>query len=250
MPEAISAALAMPGLWILLAAVFVGGLVYGFAGFGAALVFMPIAALVVTPAEAIAVFVLPALGSAALLLPEAMRLTDKNRLFQMLVPSLLGLVLGLWILRTMDVLWMRWCISIAVLASLALMMAGWRRAITETVATLRGVGAAAGFFAGATGMAGPVIILFNLSGHLDVARMRANTLSFLTLLGVAMIPIMAVQGMFTLEIMVIGAIISPVYMVGNVIGRRIFNPSRAGIYRALGYGTIFVAGVMGLPIWE
>ena len=53
MPEGLVAALAVPGIhWVVLAAA-AAGLAYGFAGFGAALIFMPVAAARVGPVEAV-----------------------------------------------------------------------------------------------------------------------------------------------------------------------------------------------------
>ena len=71
MPEGLSAALALPGLWALLGAVFVAGTVYGFAGFGAALVFLPVGVAIVSPELAIAAFSLSAMVSLVTVVPRA-----------------------------------------------------------------------------------------------------------------------------------------------------------------------------------
>ena len=57
MPEALAAALATPGLPWLAAAVFVAGMVRGFAGFGTAMVYLPVAGQILSPFEALTTLV-------------------------------------------------------------------------------------------------------------------------------------------------------------------------------------------------
>ena len=49
MPEILSEALALPGLWLLILGALVAGIVRGFSGFGTAMIYLPIAAQVMPP---------------------------------------------------------------------------------------------------------------------------------------------------------------------------------------------------------
>ncbi|MHC0053154.1 sulfite exporter TauE/SafE family protein [Actibacterium sp. D379-3] len=250
MPEGLALALQTGGLPVLLLVNLLAGVVYGFAGFGAALVFIPLASIFVPPQIAVGIMAVTALGSAVTVLPRAWRQADRPRVLWMLVPAFLTLVPGIWLLRSMDVLPLRWLISGLILLSLAAMTLGWRRRMAPNRAALAAVGGAAGFIGGLTGLTGPVVILFNLAGDEPVVTTRANTLSFLTLLGVLMIPQLAAQGVVTGRVLWLGLLAAPVYMAGTMIGQAVFNPAYQKVYRLLGYGVITGAVVVGLPLWD
>ena len=250
MPEGLALALQTEGLVLLLLVLLLAGLVYGFAGFGAALIFIPLASIFVPPQLAVGIMAVSALGSTVTVLPRAWRQADRARVLWMLVPAFLTLVPGIWLLRSMDVLPLRWLISGLIVLSLAAMTLGWRRSMAPKRAALAAVGGAAGFIGGLTGLTGPVVILFNLSGDEPVVITRANTLCFLTLLGVLMIPQLAAQGVITGPVLWLGLLATPVYMVGTAIGQAVFNPAYQSVYRLLGYGVIAGAVLVGLPLWD
>ncbi|MEO0498757.1 MAG: sulfite exporter TauE/SafE family protein, partial [Pseudomonadota bacterium] len=88
MPEtliaAFSATLALPGLgWVLIVTV-LAGVVYGFAGFGAALVFMPVATAFIPVETAIAAFAVSAIASLVTVVPRAWAAADKRAVVWMI----------------------------------------------------------------------------------------------------------------------------------------------------------------------
>ncbi len=250
MPEGLSLAFQTEGLLWVLAFKLLAGIVYGFAGFGAALIFIPLASIFLPPQVAVGIMAITAIGSVATVLPPALRDADKPRMLSMLIPAIFTLVPGIWLLRTMDIIALRWLISGVILISLAAMVMGWRRSIAPSRSTLMALGAGAGAIGGATGLVGPLVILFNLSGRDDVRVTRANTLSFLTLSGIAMIPLMWAQGILTGGTLWLGLIATPVYMAGTVIGHRFFDPRHELLFRQLGFIVISGAVVAGLPLWD
>lgn len=249
MPDALSAALQTDGLIFILCAMFAAGLIYGFAGFGSALVFIPLASIVVTPQVAVGLMAINAFGSATTVLLPAWRQADRARVLWMLFPAVALTVPGIWILTVMDVTPLRWLISIVVGLTLLIIMLGWRRQLAPSRTSLVGLGAAAGLLGGATGLTGPLVILFNLAGKDDVTVTRANTLCFLTLLGLLMIPILVMQGVITLPVMWLGVVALPVYVVAALIGKTLFDPKHEHLFRTLGYIVIGGAMIVGLPIW-
>lgn len=250
MPDGLALALATPGLLYVLGALFLAGLVYGFAGFGSALIFIPLASTFVAPQIAVGVMAVSAIGSAVTVLPRAWAVADRPRVMWMLVPAFAALVPGIWILRHFDVLALRWFISGVIVLSLLAMSLGWRRRLAPTRGALAWLGTAAGFLGGITGLTGPLVILFNLSGDEPVTITRANTLSFLTMLGVLMIPQLAAQGVVTGPVLWMGLLAIPVYMLATTIGQALFNPAWQRIYRLLGYTVIAGAVLAGLPLWD
>lgn len=249
MPEPLVAALAMPGLgWVLVAAL-AAGLAYGFAGFGAALIFMPVASARIGPVEAVTLEACMGLASVVTVLPGALKRADKRDTGILLVASLIGLPLGVWLLKVVDPGLMRWGICAVAALTLVALVAGWRRKTQDTPGALLGVGAASGALGGATGLTGPVMILFKLSGTGSAAEVRASTISFLTLLSMLLLPMLWLQGLIRAEALWMAVLVVPVYAVGALSGQGLFRPEREGLYRRVAYGLIGLAVVMSLPVW-
>lgn len=250
MPDGLALALQTQGLMYMLLAMALAGLVYGFAGFGSALIFVPVSAIFVAPAVAAVLMSMAGLSSVFTVLPRALRGADLKRLAWTLTPAAIATIPGIVILRSMDVTPLRWVICAIIAVALLAMLSGFRRELSPSPATSVGIGTAAGFIGGATGLLGPVIILFNLAGNEPVAVTRANLLSFLTLLGLLLLPMLAIQGLVTTRVLWLGLLTTPVYMVSTLIGQSLFDPSHERLFRSLGYVVIGLAVVVSLPLWD
>lgn len=237
-------------LALVLFATVLSGVTYGFAGFGAALIFMPIAAQVAGPQGAITVLSLTALGSVISVLPGALRQADLRAVGWMLVPAVAVLPAGVWLLRHVDEALLRWVISGLVLVTLAALLTGWRYRGRPGPLSWAGVGAAVGLFGGSTGLNGPPVILFQLGGQDSVARSRGNTIVVLTTTGFLVLPALWMQGGVEMRWVILGLCLVPVYALAGYIGRRLFDPERASVYRGVAYVIVAAAAIMGLPIWR
>lgn len=199
MPEILAQVLAVPGLgWIIFASL-IAGLVYGFAGFGAALFFMPVATIFIAPEFAVAAFSMSAIASAVTVMPSAVGECDKRATGILILSALVTAPIGIWILTNMDPTFIRWGVSIVVAVTLAALMAGWRYASAPHTLTRVAIGAATGVLGGATGLVGPIVIVFNLGSQDSITRMRANTMVFLTTISMLLLPLLAFQGALQAE---------------------------------------------------
>ncbi|MEM6634779.1 MAG: sulfite exporter TauE/SafE family protein [Pseudomonadota bacterium] len=241
---------AIPGLPVIALAVLAAGLVYGFAGFGAALIVMPLATIYLDPLIVIAAFSLSALSSLVTVVPGALRDAHIPAVSTMVLTSWLGIPLGLFLLTSVDVTAVRWAVSAIVAGTLVTLIAGWRYQGSPGPRAWVGIGGLVGVMGGSTGLNGPALALFQLSGPDGAAQSRANTIVVLTLNSLAMMPLMALQGLLTREALVLGAALFPVYACGTWVGKQLFNPARVGLYRRTAYTIIAAAAVVGLPIWN
>ena len=73
MPEALTEALAWPNLWFLSLGALAAGIVRGFAGFGTAMLYLPIAAQVLGPFEALTTLIVKDLIAPLMHVPRALR---------------------------------------------------------------------------------------------------------------------------------------------------------------------------------
>lgn len=249
MPEAFLLALETPGLgWVCLAAA-LSGLVYGFAGFGSALVFMPLAVIFLPPPVAIAAFSLSALASLFTMIPKAWPKADKGQTLLMLAASIVTMPLGIALLQWAPEAMIRSAVCVLTLATLAALLAGWKVPLRGGTALRAAVGGLSGITGGSTGLNGPPVILFNLGSAQSVDVTRANLACFLAFNALFLLPMLFLQGAIDVFAVWVGALFLPAYAVGTLIGAALFRPGAAGIYRTLAYVLIGAAGIAGLPIW-
>ncbi len=105
-----------PGLAWLLAAALAGGLARGFSGFGAALIFVPLASVALGPQRAAPLMLLLEALAVAALTPGAWRIADRREVGWLALGALLGTPLGAAVLLRFDPLTLRWGVALVVLA--------------------------------------------------------------------------------------------------------------------------------------
>ena len=167
------------GLLWLLGAVIAAGIVRGFAGFGSALILMPVASTVLDPFAALAFLTAVELFGPLLNLPAAWREGAPREAGLLLLGAVAGLPVGLWLLSLMSADMFSGVVSGAVFAVVALLLLGWRYEGTLPKAGLGGIGVLGGVLAGAAGLAGPPVILLYLASRRAIAVIRANFLLYL-----------------------------------------------------------------------
>ncbi len=249
MLDALDLALATPGLIWVMAISVLAALVYGFAGFGSALIFMPLATIFLPPPLAIAAFSLSALASLFTVFPGAWKDADRKQTLMMVGMSLIFMPVGIYLLRIAPEVTIRTAVCVVTLITLAALLAGWKVPLRGGRKLQLGVGALAGITGGSTGLNGPPIILFNLGTDQPVAVTRGNLACFLTLNSLFMMPMMWVQGLVDARAFWLGVILLGPYALGGLIGVRLFQPEAASLYKAAAYILIGAAGIMGLPVW-
>lgn len=250
MPDILSGVLATPGLVWMCFAIGVAGLVRGFTGFGTALIVVPVANIFLSPKEVIVVIMLTGIASNAVVLPRAWKQGEPREVAVLVLAALLTVPMGLALLDLLDKETVRWIITAVAAGMLAALIAGWRYARVITRAGLLAIGAAAGIVGGLTGLTGPVVILFYLSGQAAVQSVRGNTILFLAALDVVLIVNLLWQGAVTVELALLALVMSVPYFFTTMIGQALFDPTLERLYRWAAYGVIALAVVSGLPLWD
>jgi uncharacterized membrane protein YfcA len=179
---------------ILVATALVAGLARGFSGFGAALIFMPVAAAFMSAQIAAPLLLIVDMLITIPLIPGAIRYADRREVALMALGSLIGVPLGTWALALMNPLAVRWMIIALIVPMLALLMSGWRYPGRTTAAVTTFVGGVSGFFNGVAQVGGPPLVLYWLRDAGKALTMRASIILLFAISNLISIPSYFVGG--------------------------------------------------------
>ena len=226
------------------------GLVRGFSGFGAALMFVPLCGILYGPTVAVLVlWVIDAFATAPIVHIHLRRATWRE-LGPLLIGSTILLPFGVWVLAHSDPEPLRWAISGMVLASTVALASGWRYQRPPTPLVSLAVGGVAGFTNGAVGIGGPPLVLFWLGGRSNSSLVRSNIFAYFAITTGITLALYAWHGIFTVAIVVLGFVLLPFYAGALFLGDRLFRGSTDVVFRRVAFGLCAVSGLLGLPIWQ
>ena len=235
--------------WRMLAAIcatIVAGLMRGYAGFGTAVVLAPIFATLWGTREGVPVMLLMELLITAQLAPKAWKEADRRVVFPLGAAALATMPLGTYALFAFEQETLRRAIGGFVLVFGFALMSGWRYHGSRPLWLNLSVGGAAGLLKGATGMSGPPVILYLLSGN-EAARMhRANLIIFFAIIAVASVLGPLVLGLFNLTSLVRLAIVLPIMLLSVPVGVRAFHVVPVRFYKPFAMAVLLAAGGIAL----
>jgi uncharacterized membrane protein YfcA len=231
----------------LMAVALVASIARGFSGFGAALIFMPLASAVTQPRTAAALLLIIDLVAAAPFAPNAWKKADRRAVGLMVLGALLTVPLGTYALTRLDPVITRWIISTFVAALLALLISGWRYHGKAHPAATIGVGGASGFCSGLAQTGGPPVVAYWLGQPIAGAVARANIILYFALSDVVSFTSYVAAGILTSDILRLALFVGPVYGLGLFIGARLFGVASETLFRRICYSLIALAVLVSLP---
>lgn len=238
-----------PSFWVAALAALVAAGVRGFSGFGAGLIFMPVAAACFGPQDAAgALYVIDTI----LIMPfaaRAARIVDWKELAPLGVGAVVAVPLGVFVLVHANAVPLRWMLSLAILVAVAVLAAGWRYHGPTRVWLSLVVGSVAGFLSGSLQIPGPPVLVYWLGRSVVSATMRANAVTFFlftaSISGVGLY----LGGIFTPHVMALSLVLFPIYAVGLFVGGRLFGRASEVTYRRIAYATILFVAVASMPVF-
>jgi len=219
-------------------AVFAASLIRGFSGFGSVLITAPMLSLVWGPTVGVPVAALIEVVPAVQMTPQAIRTAHWPTAWAMGLPAVLLLPLGSLVLLNAPAEEMRRVIAAIVLLLAIVMWIGWRYRGPRGLVPSGVVGALGGALAGATGMGGPPAILYLMSGDDPAADVRANMVAYFSIIFVGIVITFGLLGLVTTEVLWRIALMVPVYVVGVVIGTRMFGLASERTFRNIALATL------------
>ena len=237
-------------LTFLVGAAFLAALVRGFSGFGSGLVYLPLAAQVLTPFEALTTIVIFDLIGPLPIVRRAGRECEKTDLLRLMSGLVVALPIGLFILTLVPPEAFRFAISFVAIFLLVSLVSGFRYRGTLTPQLIYGTGAMSGFLQGVAGLPGPPVILLYMASTRPVQVIRANTFIFLFATDVILLPALAIFDKLNTSAIALGVLLIVPNLLGGLVGARLFRPDYERVYRSIAYTIIAASAISGLPIWE
>lgn len=222
------------------------GVMRGFAGFGTAITLAPVFSLLWSPAIGVPTMLLMEALIGSQLLIGSWRHVNRRVAFPMALAACALVPAGAWILFAADPVALTRAMGALVLLFGGLLASGWRYRGARPLPLNIAVGAVAGVLKGSTGMSGPPVILYLLAGTEAAREHRANLILFFAVLGlVALLPPL-IGGLFTVEVLVKVAVLTPWLLLFVRIGAALFGRIGERSFRSVAYALLVVVGLAAL----
>ena len=234
-------------LWELffgMTSIIAGGFLRGFLGFGSALLIIPMLTIILTPVEAVVIFMLIELPNVAYLLPLAFRDFDSKSVSVMVFGLVLTVPVGTYVLVSVNTSAMKITISTIVLLLVGLIASGWKvkRKINRFV--MFGTGLVGGIVHGAAGVGGPPFITLLLSRGDNPQRTRANIVMTLNCLSIMGAITLFAFGAISIELVYASCLASPIYILFTAIGARYFKISGNNYFKRAALVVLSIIAIM------
>lgn len=241
--------LPMATLMMLAVTAFVAGLARGFSGFGAALIFVPLAARLIGP-QAAAPLLLLTDGIVALpLIWHSWENARKPEVALMAAGGFVGIPLGTLALAFGEPTLLRWIIAALVALMLVLLLSGWRYGARPHGGMTIGIGVLSGLFSGLAQLAGPPVVAYWLGGNHAPREMRASTILYFAFLTAFAFVSYLVGKLLTVAILKLALVLVPFFASGLWLGSKIFHMANADFFRHICFALIALSLVLSLPLW-
>ncbi len=236
-----------PGMAIIAIVAFGAGLIRGFTGFGGPAFILAILTLFFTPYSIVSKILVVDFIASVYLFKAVYRQIDWRATACMVVPTLLFMPLGHWLLIELDPVWMKRAIALIIATACVMMLVGFRYRHPMTTNWLVFVGACSGFVFGGSYIA-LVAVVFILLGPYDKHQGRTLIISwsFFTVLGFALIS--ALSGTTGVDDVIAAAPGAVTYLLGTWMGTHGFRKSSEKLFRRAAIGVLLCLAIFNLII--
>jgi uncharacterized membrane protein YfcA len=235
--------------WRILAAALatlIAGVMRGYAGFGTAVLLAPVYSTLWGPLAGVPVMLLLELAVTLQLLPRSWREADRRVVVPLGVTACLATPLGAGVLVSADGEALRRFMGGFVLVFGLLLLSPLRYRGPRPLGLNLSVGFAAGLLKGTTGISGPPVILYLLSGPEEARRHRANLILFFGLIAVVSVIMPIALGLVTAAVLLKLALMVPLMAAGIWAGARLFRIVPERFYRPFALLALVSAGLFAL----
>jgi len=234
-----------PGVIIIALVAFGAGLIRGFTGFGGPAFMLAILTIFFSPMSIVSKILVVEFFTSAYLFKSCLRQINWKATMTMVVPTLLFIPLGHWVLQELDPEWMKRAIATIISITCILMLIGYRYQRPLTTAGLIAIGVVSGVVFGGTFIALIAVVSILLGPYnKDEGRTLIIAWTFFTILGFALVS--AFSGTTTLNDIMTALPGAASYMFGAWLGSMGFRQSSERLFRRGAITTLLILSVFNL----
>ena len=235
---------------IVIAIVFITGIVRGFSGFGSGMIIGPTTAAFFSPLTSLAMLTIMDAIPTLMLVWSAYKHVNWKEVIPVIIGYAILIPLGIWVLKSGDPTVLRWFISASILVAVVLLWSGWKYKGPRSNPVSLAFGGAGGFMGAAAALPGPAVLLYWLAGNTKASTVRANMIYYLFVTDLMVIIGYLIGDIYTTESVIRGFVCIPGYFIGILIGARFFNAASEAMYRNIAFTMILIAAISSLPLLD
>jgi uncharacterized membrane protein YfcA len=231
---------------VALIAALLAGTVTGLTGFGLALVSTPLLLFVYEPRTVVVLTVFFSIFINIAVVWDSWREARRPLALALFLPSVVGVVLGVEVLRVVDPVYIRLAVGVVVVFSALLLVREVRLPGAGTRWGPVVAGSASGALSTSTGLAAPPIVLLLASRGLQKAEFRSTSALYFLAMSVVGLAVLAGRGLIEAGEVSLGAVLVPAAIVGKVMGTALLKKVSERGFRAISLGMVILTGTLGV----
>ncbi len=221
-------------------------MVTGLTGFGLALISTPILLFVYEPKTVIVLTTIFSIFINSAVVWDSWHEARRRLALMLLIPALVGVVVGVEVLRVIDPLYVRLGVGAIVVFSALLLVRDVRLPGADTRWGTLFAGSASGMLSTSTGLAGPPVVLLLASRGLPKHEFRGTSALYFLPMSVAGIAVLALRGLVDASEVPLGLLLVPAAIVGKALGTALLKRVSEGAFRAVTLGLVILTGTLGV----
>jgi len=232
------------------AAIFGAAVLRGFSGFGFALAAVPLVAMIVAPAQAVAIVILVQTVMGLRDIAQHHAIIDRPGVLRLSLGALIGTPLGVAGLLLLDPPTIRLCIAAIVgIGVLFLLQKPHPTAQLRPLLALA-TGFLSGLFGGLAAMPGPPAVAYYLSGSTSDNVARASLMVFFFLTSALALPGLILGNLIDIQVVALSCAALPLVLVGTGVGTFLFKLAPSSSYRVVALSVLIAmalsSGLQGI----
>ncbi len=229
-----------------LVAALLAGTVTGLTGFGLALISTPLLLFVYEPRTVVVLTAFFSIFINIAVVWDSWREARRPLTLALLLPSVVGVVLGAEVLRVVDPLYIRLAVGAVVVLSALLLLRDVRLPGAGTRWGPVVAGSASGALSTSTGLAGPPIVLLLASRGLPKAEFRSTSALYFLAMSLVGLLVLAGRGLIEGGEIRLALVLVPAAIVGKMVGTAFLKKVSEKAFRALSLGLVILTGALGV----
>jgi uncharacterized membrane protein YfcA len=229
--------------WIALVSL-ISGFVQGLAGFGSALIAVPLMALVIDIRLVVPLAALSGFGIGLANLYHLRRHINMREVYPILPGTFMGVPLGVYFLRQMPETWVMLPLALLLMGYAIYSLGRWQVRYVPGTRAAYLTGLLSGSLSGAFSTGGPPVVIYASLQPWEPADKKVLMTTYFLLSGCLTLGMYALGGLITGQVLGYFLVALPLLMLGSLLGIRLYRKLGGGSYNRLVNLLILATGLL------